>query len=226
MENTIFSGQQAPSAAYDFRVYDKVWQRVAPGTDPYAGEALAGSAVQSETSAPQSVPSAAVQAQSAVRQAESGMSNLPGAIPDPCCMGTAAQDSTEVLEGFIQEELANSRCCLSLVCRVRNQTAAQLLRRIGSEKQTAAREMCAAYYLITGSRYTPSVTVEHRHWGSLAEALRACYHQEACNGLNYARAGDEATDLCLTKLFNRLSEEAYRRAEDVMDLLGRLIGCG
>ena len=217
MENTIFSGQQAPSAAYDFRVYDKVWQRVAPGTDPYAEDA----AVPAETSA---VPAPAAQAQSAARQ-EEDMANLPGAFPDLCCMGTAAQDPTEVLEGFIQEELASGRCCQSLACNVRNQAASQLLRRIGSEKLAAARELRGAYYLITGNCYTPSVAVEHMHWGSLAEALRACYHQEACSGLNYARAADETTDLCLSKLLTRLSGQAYQRSEDIMSLLGRLVSC-
>ena len=69
------------------------------------------------------------------------------------------------------------------------------------------------------------MAVDHKHWESLAEALRSCYHQEACNGLNFARAADETTDLCLTKLFNQLSQQAYQRAEDVMSLLGRLICC-
>ena len=36
MENTIFDGGQEMSAAYDYRVYDRVWQRVSPGVDPYA----------------------------------------------------------------------------------------------------------------------------------------------------------------------------------------------
>ena len=229
MENTIFSGQQvastasaasAPSAAYDYRVYDQVWQRVTPGVDPYAEDAAAPSQNASPATPAPAAPVLAVQA--AARQ-ESGGATLPGAEPNPCCMGTNAQDSLEVLEGFIQEELAASRCCQSLSCHVRSHAAAQLFRRFANEKQAAAREMCGAYYLITGTRYAPSITVEHMHWGSLAEALRSCYHQEACSGLNYARAADETLDLCLTKLFNQLSEQAYQRAEDVMSLLGRLV---
>ena len=35
MENTMYGGQ-SPSPAYDFRVYDQVWQRVTPGVDPFA----------------------------------------------------------------------------------------------------------------------------------------------------------------------------------------------
>ena len=232
MENTIFSGQQttsaastspAQSAAYDYRIYDQVWQRVSPGVDPYAEDAAVPSQSVSPASSVSAAPAAATQVQAAARQESSGAATLPGAEPDPCCMGTNAQNSLEVLEGFIQEELASSRCCQSLSCSVRNQAAAQLFRRFACEKQAAAREMCSAYYLITGNRYSPSITVEHMHWGSLAEALRSCYHQEACSGLNYARAADETLDLCLTKLFNQLSEQAYQRAEDVMSLLGRIV---
>ena len=221
MENTIFNGQpttQPPSAAYDYRVYDQVWQRVAPGVDPYAEDATAPSQTQETPS-----PSVSAPAQVAPRQENDSAATLPGATPNPCCMGTNAQDSIDVLEGFIQEALAESRCCQSLSCNVRNQAAAQLFRRAANEKQAAARELCGAYYLITGTRYAPSVTVEHMHWGSLAEALRSWYHQEACNGLNYARAADAATDQCLSKLFARLSEKSYQLAEDVMPLLGRLV---
>lgn len=225
MENTMFSGPQAPSAApsaaYDFRAYDQVWQRVTPGVDPYAEDAAAPAPAAPTASTVPAVPAQALPTQAVPRQEGGG--DLPGADPDPCCMGTSAQDSLEVLEGFIQEELAGSHCCRSLACHVRNQAAARLLHRIGGEKQAAAQEMCGAYYLITGTRYTPSVTMDHMCWESLAQALRACYHQEACAGLNYARAADETTDLCLTKLFQKRSQQSYRLAEDVMDLLGRLL---
>ena len=106
---------------------------------------------------------------------------------------------------------------------VQNRQAAQLLCRAAAEKRAAARELCAAYYLITGNPYAQAVTVEHLHRESLPQALRACYHQEACSGLNYQRAADEALDPCLQKLFARLSAQAYRRAEDVMALLGCLV---
>ena len=58
---------------------------------------------------------------------------------------------------------------------------------------------------------------------NLPKALRACYHQEACNGFNYQRASEETMDICLRKLFARLSEQSYRRAEALMALLGRLV---
>ncbi len=212
METTPFGGGQEPSPAYDYRVYDRVWQRVAPGTDPFSQEPdAAGMAAP----APRTAAPAPAQ--------EGGGGNLPGAEPNPCCMGTEARESLEVLESFLQEETAESRCCQALACRAGNREAARLLRQAASEKRTAARELCAAYFLITGNRYTPAVSVERLCWENLHQALRACYHQEACNGFNYQRASEETMDICLRKLFARLSEQSYRRAEALMALLGRLV---
>ncbi len=224
MEN-MMTGGQAPSPAYDFRVYDQVWQRVAPGTDPFSPDpAAAGMAAvpQAVRPIPPVNPAPPVPAP-VPRQEGGGEGNLPGAEANPCCMGTEARESLEVLEGFLQEELAESRCCQALACRVRNRQAAQLLCRAAAEKRAAARELCAAYYLITGNPHAQAVTVERLHRESLPQALRACYHQEACNGLNYQRAADETLDPCLQKLFARLSAQSYRRAEDVMALLGCLV---
>lgn len=220
MENTIFNGQEV-TPAYDYRAYDHVWQRVTPGVDPYSGDALNPAPVNPAPAAP--AVSAEAAAQPVPRQEGGSAATLPGADPDPCCMGANAQDSTLVLEGFIQEALAGCRQCQCLAGRTRNQAAAQLFRRVGGEKHAAAREMCGAYYLITGTCYAPSVAVEHPRWCSLAEMLRACYHQEACAGLNYARAADGATDKCLTDLFNKLSTQSYQRAEDIMSLLGKVV---
>ena len=229
MENTM-PGGQAVSPAYDYRVYDQVWQRVTPGMDPFSSDPSAAGM----TEAPQTVsPAPTVNstasaapvsaAAPAPRQESGGEAALPGAAPNPCCMGTEARESLDVLEGFLQEELAEAGCCQSLACRVRNRQAARLFQQSAAEKRAAAKELCAAYFLITGNPHTSTVTVEHLHWENLPQALRACYHQEVCNGLNYQRAADETLDLCLQKLFARLSEQSYRRAERVMDLLGSLI---
>lgn len=228
MESTTFDGQ-AVSPAYDYRVYDQVWQRVTPGMDPFSADpASAGMTEPSQDTAPAASAASAAPAAVSVaapmpRQEVGGEATLPGAEENPCCMGTEAKNSLEVVEGFLQEEMAESRCCQALACRVRNQQAARILRQAAAEKCAAAKELCAAYYLITGERYTPAITVEPQNWENLSQALRSCYHQEVCNGLNYQRAADETLDVCLQKLFTKLGEQSYRRAETVMSLLGKLI---
>lgn len=224
MENTTTAGGQSVPTAYDYRIYDRIWQRVSPDLNPYPDVRAAADAGDTAVPAPQEqIPAPAAPAVPVPAQEGGGETELPGAERNPCCMGTEAQESLEVLEGFIEEELAERRCCLAMACRFRNQSAVKLFRRIAAEKQAAARELGSAYYLITGSCYTPAISVEHLQWAGLAEALRSCYHQEACNGFNYQRAADETTDPCLEKLFARLGGQSYRRAEEIMALLARLL---
>lgn len=192
-------GQPMP---YDYRMYDRIWQRVSPDLTPYPE--LRGSG---------DLPSLAV---------EEG--DLPGADRDPCCMGTAARESQQVLVGFLEEELAQRCCYLALARRLSHPAAAQLLRRMAAEKAAAAGRLKSALYLITGQCHAPDITVDARQWSCVAQLLRGVYHQEACLGLNYARAGEETTDLCLGRLLGQLSREAYCRAEAVMELLGRVLG--
>ena len=54
-------------------------------------------------------------------------------------------------------------------------------------------------------------------------ALRERYHVEACNGMNYLRAGEETTDPCLGRLLKELGEESYRQADQLMALLERAL---
>lgn len=249
MENPIVGQCPEGTVTYDYRMYDRIWQRVSPDLDPYpevraaaasttssAGSASSVAAPPASAAAPApkletpavpvavEMPSAAPAAAAPVpAEAAAAESQLPGAEMNPCCMGTQARESLGVLGGFIDEELAERQYCLALCRRVQNARAAHLLRRIASEKQCAAREMCTAYYLITGRRYTPAITLEQMQWDSLAQALRSCYHQEACNGFNYARAAEETIDSCLQKLLTKLSQQSYKRADEVMCVLGQVL---
>ena len=62
------------SAAYDYRPYDRLWQRVAPGLEPYPAAAVE-----------QAVP-ASSQAELSADQTkeEENEGQLPGAVPDRC----------------------------------------------------------------------------------------------------------------------------------------------
>ena len=92
MENELSAAQ---NAAYDYRRCARVWQRVDPTLDPYP-DVRAAAAMAADT--PGDGLSAA--------ERNAGLT-LPGAQADPCCMGTAALESLEVLQGFIREELAD-----------------------------------------------------------------------------------------------------------------------
>lgn len=219
MDGSVFGGQQTPPVTYDYRLYDRIWQRVSPELVPYPQ--VRASAADSPQTAAAGLVSTAQQTETAP---EGGEATLPGAAPDPCCLGTAAMDSVAVLEGFAAEELAERRCYLALAGSVCRQDVKNLLRCMAGEKLAAARELRAAIYLITGACFEPEISVEPMRWRCLADALRSCYHQEACDGFNYRRSADGTTDPCLQKLLTRLSDQAYQRAQCVMSLLGQIIG--
>lgn len=222
MENQV-NNQAAPSV-YDYRQYDRIWRRVSPELDPYPE--IRAEADRTHQAVPANQTAQATQATTPAPAAGApagGLESLPGADGNPCCMGTQARVSLEVLEGFIEEESADRRHYLTLARRVRSQQAAALLRTFAEEKREAVQKLRASYFLITGERYVPAVMVEQLRCQPLADALREVYHQEACGGYNYERSAEETMDQCLTKLFEELSKASFRRAEQVLELLGKLI---
>ncbi|MBE6964148.1 MAG: ferritin-like domain-containing protein [Ruminococcaceae bacterium] len=192
---------------YDYRQYDRIWQRVAPALEPYpAGRSGVGLSAQTgmELSPAQ------------LRQE----SQLPGAEVDPCCMGSAAMDMLEVLTGFAEEELMECRFGRAL-SRQAPVWARQRLQEMAARQGESARRLMAVYYLVTGECYRPTVGCDRVCVGRWCPALRERYHARACSGLNYARAAEGTTDPCLRKLLNELSETAYCQAETLLRLLER-----
>jgi len=202
---------------YDYRQYDRVWQRVAPTLEPYPGmdQAAPGAPeVRAET------PPAAPAPTPPESQPSPPESQLPGAQPNPCCMGTAAEEMLEVLTGFIEESLADRQYFLA-IARQGPVWARQRLRDIADDEAAHARRLLAAHYLITGQCYRPAVHRGPVCVGQWCAALRERYHLEACSGFNYARAADGTTDPCLSRLFNELSADEYRHADTILRLLER-----
>ena len=208
MEQTIHTPE-----AYDFRKYDQIWQRVAPDLEPYpdlrqdAASAMAPLAAGAAPAASQPAGSTDVDA-------------LPGAERDPCCMGSAAQEELGVLEGFIEAELADRRTYQALARRA-PAFARGTLRDLANASGAAAKRLMTAYYLITGACYRPAVACGRITFGNWCPTLRERYHVEACNGMNYLRAGEETTDPCLGRLLKELGEASYRQADALMALLER-----
>ena len=198
---------------YDFRQYDRLWQRVAPGLEPYppetAAQAPQGTGGTETAAAP--VPAA-----EQMRQA----SQLPGAVTDPCCMGPAAAEMLQVLTGFAEEELEDQRQLQALSRRAPS-WARQRLREMAAETGARAKRLLAVHYLITGECYRPSIVYQRIAGSPWCEALRERYHAAACNGLNYARAADGTTDICLIRLLKEMSSGAYRQADALLAMLER-----
>ena len=204
MENKLSAAQ---NAAYDYRRCARVWQRVDPTLDPYP-DVRAAAAMAADT------PGDGLSA--AERNAELMLS---GAQADPCCMGTAALESLEVLQGFIREELADRRTYLFLARRAPTAEARQVFRAIASDEGRHARRLLAAVYLITGERYCPAICYPPLRCDGYCAALRERYHEEVCGGFNYRRASQETLDPCLQQLLLAFSQDEYRHANAMLCLL-------
>ena len=203
MENELSAAQ---NAAYDYRRCARVWQRVDPTLNPYP-DVRATAAMAADT------PGDGLSA--AERNAEL---TLPGAQADPCCMGTAALESLEVLQGFIREELADRRTYLFLARRAPTAEARQVFRAIASDEGRHARRLLAAVYLITGERYCPAICYPPLRCDGYCAALRERYHEEVCGGFNYRRASQETLDPCLQQLLLAFSPDEYRPANAMLCL--------
>ena len=204
MENELSAAQ---NAAYDYRRCARVWQRVDPTLNPYP-DVRAAAAMAADT------PGDGLSA--AERNAEL---TIPGAQADPCCMGTAALESLEVLQGFIREELADRRTYLFLARRAPTAEARQMFRAIASDEGRHARRLLAAVYLITGERYCPAICYPPLRCDGYCAALRERYHEEVCGGFNYRRASQETLDPCLQQLLLAFSQDEYRHANAMLCLL-------
>ncbi len=204
MENELSAAQ---NAAYDYRRCARVWQRVDPTLNPYP-DVRATAVMAADT------PGDGLSA--AERNAEL---TLPGAQADPCCMGTAALESLEVLQGFIREELADRRTYLFLARRAPTAEARQMFRAIASDEGRHARRLLAAVYLITGERYCPAICYPPLRCDGYCAALRERYHEEVCGGFNYRRASQETLDPCLQQLLLAFSQDEYRHANAMLCLL-------
>ena len=204
MENELSAAQ---NAAYDYRRCARVWQRVDPTLDPYP-DVRAAAAMAADTSGDG--------LSAAERNAEL---SLPGAQADPCCMGTAALESLEVLQGFIREELADRRTYLFLAGRAPTAEVRQVFRAIASDEGRHARRLLAAVYLITGERYCPAICYPPLRCDGYCAALRERYHEEVCGGFNYRRASQETLDPCLQQLLLAFSQDEYRHANAMLCLL-------
>ena len=169
---------------YDFRQHDRLWQRVGPGLEPYP-ETTAEAMPRREELPP------------------AQESQLPGAEPNPCCMGSEASVSVEVLQGFLREELGDAQVYAYLFSCTPRREMARAFRALSEDEKRHARDLAAAIYLITGKAYCPRVCVEQPDTCDLCALLRSLYHAETCAGYNYARAGEETLDLCLSKLLRR-----------------------
>ena len=207
------------SAQADYHQYERVYLKTAPDLEPYPAGQQKAPLPRTQNVLPVQPPETSLPPyqppQFPVPRPEP---QLPGAIQNPCCMGSDAMARLEVLTGFLEEELLDQRYYRAM-SRQAPAWAREKLRELGESAGAHAKELQSVYYMITGQCYRSSGTCGEIYIGSWCPALRERYHTEACEGLNYARAAEDTSDPCLREILNRLSREEYQHARVLLELL-------
>ena len=194
----------------------KIWQRVTPTLDPWPGADAVGRALKEGADVEGVILS------SGTPEVQRDAADLPGAEPDPCCMGTEALTDLAVIAGFAEDEQMERRQMQALA-RQAPVWARQTLLTLAGYAAARLRRLIAAYYLITGEVYIPTAATEKIYAGRWLPALRERYHSVACTAMNYQRAADGTPDPCLNDLFRELSADAFQSANTVSHVLERAL---
>ena len=192
--------EESKSCAYDYEHCERVWRKVAPQENPYP------------------------EARAAMEAGEKNDGLLPAQTQeDTCCMGAAAVQSLDVLKGFVRDELAARQTYLDFARCAASRETRRVLHAMAADEERHARQLMAAIYLAAGETYCPRVCVERARYDSYCAALRQFYHEEACGGYNYFRAGEETLDYCLEQMFSAMSQDEYRHARTLLNLLSKAL---
>ena len=202
----------------------EVWRRVTPTLNPWPGADTVGKALRDGAKMDGVVFGSEAVAKQPTTQSLGPVNagSLPGAEPDPCCMGTEAATDAAVLAGFVEDEQSERRQ-LQALARQAPAWAKQTLLTLASHAAARARRLGAAHYLITGESYLPAICTERIYVGKWLPALRERYHSMACTAMNYTRAADGTPDPCLSDLFRELSADTFTCAGAVMRILERAL---
>jgi len=201
MENSSLAGM----AGCDRDLFSRVWARVSPTPGEACPiEVLPAASVSSPLpSLPCSQDTPATD------------SPAPSDVP---CLGSAGGEYTTFLQQAILHELDDWRTYQSLSARS-SPSAARTLSAMAADERRHARRLCAAYFLLSGIRFSPHVPPLRQHRGSLWGTLRERFWEEQRGAALYAAAAEETADPCLSQLFRELSAEEAAHA----DLLRHLV---
>lgn len=227
--DTMEQTSQRTPLSTDYQAYDRIWQRVSPTLDPYPQARMESAGTAGTGAGSAAAPGVVGGAEDAAAPGtagsapDAGLLQLPGAEANPCCMGTEAQVSLDVIRGFAESESADRQFYLLLARRMRSQNAARVLRRIAAEEEGHLKKLQAVYYLITGACLTLDRCITVPDSRGNCAALRQAYHEEACSGFNYLRAADAAEDMCLQGIFREMGEDEMRHARTLLQLLSQCL---
>ncbi len=195
-------------------VFRRVWDRVMPDqrdsplilAAPPGGEAVppAPAPAPEPTPEPAPVPEPA-----------------PSPAEPPLGLGEASQPDTAALAALMDRARENLSAAWALARRRSPQGGGRALSELAADHSRATRQLSAAYFLITGTRYRPAEKKTALP-ASLPLALRDQFVREQRWERACRRAAEATGDPCLRELYLELAQDGALHAGTIRSLLERM----
>ncbi len=136
------------------------------------------------------------------------------------CLGEASQGDSGQLEGLMTLAREGAAAAQAMARRASG-SCAKALSALAGDHRMAFRRLSAAYFLITGKRYSPKCP-EARLPSSLSLALRQQFVWEQRWERNNRQAAQDTSDPCLKELYLELAQEGAFHAGTIRSLLEQM----
>lgn len=140
----------------------------------------------------------------------------------PSCLGEHSTQYAPQLESFI-DQLHTDCASIRHLARRGGGRITHLLNSLASDQQRQLRRLSAAYFLITGQRYTPKGQGTLPS-GSLSTTLRVLFQQSQQHAAQAAWLAQTASDdPCLSHLLEDIQDESQSHAAQIRTFLERVL---
>jgi rubrerythrin len=144
-----------------------------------------------------------------------------GYLMGPNCFGKDAQNYTNQIMAYINDEYRDSLYYSTLTRRSTAGNARRIFRNIASDEMKHAHRWAAAYFLVTGKRYFPTrgtvepVIVPPNY----NTALRDRYIAESRDAVKYRQFADATSDRCLKRMAIDTSDDERQHAQEILSII-------
>jgi hypothetical protein len=197
-------------------VFDRVWQRVMAGRSgpiAWSGEET-HTLPQPEGETPQPTAETPESASLPVPSPDQPRGDFPS---NWGVLGPGSAEAIPLLQQFIRGELEDYRAYQALARRAGG-NAARTLNAMAADELRHAKELSAAYFLISGVRYWPDPGKAPAPTSYLG-ALRDHFAEEQEGMMAYLAAAEATQDPCLQQLFFALAQDEWHHACQIRDLI-------
>lgn len=144
-----------------------------------------------------------------------------GYIMGADCFGFRAKVYADRLMEFVKDEYRDYLYYTTLSRRAATASSKRLFRSLAADELRHSKRFAAAYFLITGKRYTPTPTSVEPVVvpAAFIQALRERYLAESRDAVKYRMFARQTNDRCLKRIALSTSDDERRHAQDILGLI-------